>query len=61
MKYTICALDRKHPAQPLETNIKIMKSQAHRLKKKILMPGLFCVYNKLVDEILATATLFVYF
>ena len=25
------------------------------------MPGLFCVYNKLVNEILATATLFVYF
>lgn len=24
------------------------------------MPGLFCVYNKLVNEVLATATLFVY-
>lgn len=57
MKYTVCASDRKHPAQPLETNTKI-KSQEHNF---FLMPGVFCVYNKLVNEILAIVTLFVFF
>lgn len=58
MKYTVCASDRKHPAQPLETNTKI-KSQEHNFF--FLMPGVFWVHNKLVNEILAIATLFLFF
>ena len=53
--YDLC-LGQETPCTASRNKYKDYEVPGTQVKKKILMPGLFCVYNKLVDEILATAT-----